>query len=124
MNLHQAEIATRLGVTKAAYAAWESGRTEPRSILAVAKRIEAMTGIPAAWVLGVDSPTPPVTGIETDRYSAASARGGRPLRLVSDVALTNCHVAPGYGSSRTPTRCDASPDVPRSARTVNLADAA
>lgn len=54
LAIDQGEFATRLGVTRQAYAAWESGRNEPRSILAVAKRIEAMSGVPAAWVLGLD----------------------------------------------------------------------
>lgn len=52
--MEQAEFAAELGVTKAAYAAWESGRNEPRTILATARRIEALSGVPAVWLLGMD----------------------------------------------------------------------
>lgn len=64
LALDQHELARELGITKAAYAAWESSRNEPRSILAVARQIELISGVPAAWILGVDQPTPvdPVGG--------------------------------------------------------------
>lgn len=54
LDMEQSELAASLGVTKAAYAAWESGRNEPRSILAVARKVELMSRVPAAWILGVD----------------------------------------------------------------------
>jgi DNA-binding XRE family transcriptional regulator len=56
LGIEQDEFARRLDVTRQAYAAWESGRNEPRNILAVAKRVEAMSGVPAAWLLGIDDP--------------------------------------------------------------------
>ncbi|ODV07748.1 MAG: hypothetical protein ABT15_06645 [Pseudonocardia sp. SCN 73-27] len=58
LELHQAELAEKLGVTKAAYAAWESGRTQPRDLIAIARRVELLSGVPASWLLGVDTPAP------------------------------------------------------------------
>lgn len=67
LGIHQADMADKLGVTKAAYAAWESGRTQPRDILAVARRVELLSGVPAAWVLGVDEPAPSTTDATRSR---------------------------------------------------------
>lgn len=57
-DLHQRDFATMLGVTPAAYAAWESGRNHPHNVVAVAKRIEMLTGVPATWVLGLNEQGP------------------------------------------------------------------
>lgn len=54
LKVEQGRFADLLGVTRQAYAAWESGRNEPRSILAVARRIEEVSGVPAVWVLGIE----------------------------------------------------------------------
>ncbi|GAA1401786.1 hypothetical protein GCM10009613_60670 [Pseudonocardia kongjuensis] len=59
LEMQQTELARHLGVTRAAYAAWESGRTTPRNILAIARQVEALSEVPAAWILGVDSPADP-----------------------------------------------------------------
>jgi DNA-binding transcriptional regulator YiaG len=48
VRVDQAEFARDLGVTKEAYSAWESGRNEPRSILALARKVELVSGVPAA----------------------------------------------------------------------------
>jgi transcriptional regulator with XRE-family HTH domain len=53
VHLSQAEFADRLGENQKTYAAWELDTSFPRNVLTVAKRVEAMTGIPAGWVLGV-----------------------------------------------------------------------
>lgn len=42
-----------LGANPNAYRAWESGRNNPRDIVALAKRIEILTGVPAQWTLGL-----------------------------------------------------------------------
>ena len=56
-GLTQEEFAERLGVKAAAYSHWEAGRNTPRNLVTVAQRIEMLTGIPAAWTLGLlDSP--------------------------------------------------------------------
>lgn len=55
-QLGQAEFADRLGQNQKTYAAWELDTSQPRNVVAVAKRIEALTGIPAGWILEVDDP--------------------------------------------------------------------
>ena len=51
-DLTQVEFAEKLGVTRAALESWESGRNEPRNIVDVAVRLEAITGVPRQWFLG------------------------------------------------------------------------
>ena len=59
-HLTQEQMAAELGTTQRAYAAWESGRTKPDDIVAVAKRIGLRWRIPPAWTLGLDDNiTPP-----------------------------------------------------------------
>ena len=52
------QMAQTVGVSKAAVNQWETGATTPRSVNAVARRIELAYGIPAAWLLGQESPQP------------------------------------------------------------------
>ena len=52
-GLTQEEFAERLGAKSAAYSHWEAGRNTPRNLVAIAQRIEMLTGIPAAWTLGL-----------------------------------------------------------------------
>jgi DNA-binding XRE family transcriptional regulator len=73
LGIEQEEMAQRLGMKKPAYAAWESGRNEPRSIVAVAKQIELMSRVPAAWVLGVESPTPEPGDAQSSQPQDATA---------------------------------------------------
>lgn len=56
LKIEQAEFAERLGVNRQRYAAWESGRTTPRDILALARRVELISRVPASWLLGLDVP--------------------------------------------------------------------
>lgn len=56
-QLGQAEFAERLGQNQKTYAAWELDTSHPRNLVAVAKRIEALSGVPAAWLLGIDAVT-------------------------------------------------------------------
>lgn len=56
------EFARTLEVSKQAVSQWETGATTPRSVNAVARRIELAYGIPAAWLLGQDAPTQPGPG--------------------------------------------------------------
>jgi transcriptional regulator with XRE-family HTH domain len=55
---NQRDFAPLIGVKAGSLAAWESDHSAPRNIIAVAKRIEALTGIPAGWVLGLDDGPP------------------------------------------------------------------
>lgn len=52
-HLTQEEFAHEIGATAVALAAWESGRTRPRDVIALAATIERRYGVPAAWTLGV-----------------------------------------------------------------------
>ncbi|WP_080733926.1 helix-turn-helix domain-containing protein [Rhodococcoides fascians] len=59
-QMTQAEMAAELGVSRARYEAWESGRNTPDNIVAVAKRIEMRWRgrVTAAWMLGVNERSP------------------------------------------------------------------
>lgn len=57
-GLTQEEFAERLGVKAAAYSHWEAGRNTPRNLVALAQRIEMLTRIPAAWMLGLMDSVP------------------------------------------------------------------
>ncbi len=54
LRIEQRDMADRLGMGAQAYSAWESGRSRPRDVVAVARRIEMLTGVPAGWTLGLD----------------------------------------------------------------------
>lgn len=53
-GLHQREFAQLIRVESGSLAAWETDRTIPRNMVVVAKSIENITGVPAAWLLGLD----------------------------------------------------------------------
>lgn len=63
-RLDQGEFAAAIGVKADRYGAWESGRNGvPSDILVpLAKRIEAVTGVPAEWTVGLMDGTPPDGG--------------------------------------------------------------
>ena len=61
-HLTQEQMAAELGASQRAYAAWETGRTKPDDIVAVAKRIALRWGIPPTWTLGLDDSPPPPDG--------------------------------------------------------------
>jgi hypothetical protein len=54
--LRMHEIAAQLDITKARWAAGESGRPQPRNVLAIARELVQLSGVPAAWILGIDEP--------------------------------------------------------------------
>ena len=54
-ELGQRQYAEILGVTGSAYAQWEADNNLPRDVVAIAKRVELYTGVPAAWLLGLDA---------------------------------------------------------------------
>lgn len=58
-----AEFADRLGITTSALGQYETDRTLPRDIVALAKAVERETGIPSAWLLGVDQAEPPTQAL-------------------------------------------------------------
>ncbi len=61
-GLDQKEFAERIGVTAASLAGWEAGRSKPRDVVAVARRIELFTRIPATWMLGLYEENPQPEG--------------------------------------------------------------
>lgn len=60
LGMNQGEFAAKLGtdVGVKALGAWETGSREPRGAVAMARRIELAFGVPASWLLGLDSGTP------------------------------------------------------------------
>lgn len=52
----QREMAARLGVRVEAYAQWEAGNAQPRNAVAIARRVQMLTRVPATWLLGLDDP--------------------------------------------------------------------
>lgn len=109
-QLEQGKFAEQLEVGLKAYSAWESGRTVPRELVAIAKRIEVLTGVPATWMLGIEehitvparTGTDSVTGGNTRRYSAGNGARiipfpqGRPSQWRYHVRKTR----PGERSTR------------------------
>lgn len=61
VQMTQGEFAEAIGIKEGTLAAWETDRAAPRSrdIVDVAKRIEALTNISTAWLLGIELPPPP-----------------------------------------------------------------
>ena len=47
-------MADLLGVPKPRYGSWENGHGHPRNMVQMAKKLEAISGVPATWVLGLD----------------------------------------------------------------------
>lgn len=71
-QMNQRDFASAIEVTEGSLATWETGRAKPRDIVAVAKRIEMLTRIPAGWLLGIEDapgggPTGPAGG--ADKWS-------------------------------------------------------
>lgn len=61
VGMNQEEFAEAIGVKEGSLAAWETDRARPRDIVEIAKSVEKVARIPAAWILGVDEspPSPP-----------------------------------------------------------------
>jgi transcriptional regulator with XRE-family HTH domain len=55
LGLSQGEFANRLSQNPKSYSSWESDQAKPRELVAIAQQIENVTGVPAAWVLGLDA---------------------------------------------------------------------
>lgn len=49
----QADMAAMLGVPTSAYQNWEAGKSNPRQLVPLARRIEREIGVPATWILGM-----------------------------------------------------------------------
>ena len=70
-GLTQAAFADKLDVGEKAYAAWESGKNEPASLVDIAVKLEQVTGVPRQWFLGwLDEPNSPNDGGERARQDS------------------------------------------------------
>ncbi len=81
-GLQQREFAELLQVTAGSYGGWESGNSRPRDVVALARRVELITGVPASWTLGIYNENPQPTGPagdEGDDASVARPKGFEPL---------------------------------------------
>jgi transcriptional regulator with XRE-family HTH domain len=61
MTVH--EFAAAIGVSSSALGQYETDRATPRDIVALAQRVQQQTGIPAAWMLGLDDAEPPTSAL-------------------------------------------------------------
>lgn len=116
----QAEFAALLGENTKTYAAWELDTTAPRNAVALAKRVEMVTKVPAAWLLDLGV----VTETYTPRFRRVTRGSRTTLRLVTGPLDRNHTVAPVNGSCPPGVGQTADRLVPRYAGTVNHADAA
>ena len=72
LRLSQGEFANRIGEGEKALGSWEAGLREPRSLVAVAKRIELAFGVPATWMLGLEDGPIPSRGPDGDGTPGAT----------------------------------------------------
>ena len=54
-GMNQHDFAAAIDVKDGSLANWETDRSKPRDVVAVAKRIEMLTRIPAGWTLGINN---------------------------------------------------------------------
>lgn len=97
----QAEFAEQLDENRKTYASWELDTSTPRNLVAVARRVELLTGYPASWLLGLDEGVaeepvqPEVTvGRVTTKGSCSTTAGQR-------LALLRLYEASGSADSTT-----------------------
>ena len=57
-GMTQREFATALGQKHSRYAQWEAGNNGARDLPELANRVEALTGVSAAWLIGLQPDTP------------------------------------------------------------------
>lgn len=53
-GMTQREFAGALRVKASAYAQWEADNNGPRNVVKLAKDVQSLTGISAAWLVGID----------------------------------------------------------------------
>lgn len=74
-HMDQDQFADALGVKPSRYGAWETGRNKPENLVDLARRVEEVTGVPAAWTLGVYGGLSLLEAASTRRVSSAPNRG-------------------------------------------------
>lgn len=101
-HLKQSEFAAQLEVNEPTYSQWESNRATPRNVVALSQRIELLTGIPAAWTLGLNKESPSGGGPEGQSRPSAEAgpectprdSNPEPIDSGSVIPLFPTHVEP------------------------------
>ena len=54
-RIDQREMAQLTGIPHGSWGNWENGVSEPKNAVATAQKIVALTGVNAAWLLGLDA---------------------------------------------------------------------
>lgn len=72
-GLSQAELAKLLGVGTSRLSGWESDASRPRDIIAVARQVEAATGIPADWLVGLSTAWTFALGLQAEPEAIGAA---------------------------------------------------
>lgn len=72
LGVSQIEFAVTIEQNPKSYSSWESDQAQPRQLVAVAKRIEVATGVPAVWLLGIE-PTQGRTVITQEYWAGSGA---------------------------------------------------
>lgn len=85
-GIGQTEFAQTLGTNQKTYASWETDKSAPRDVVAVAKRIELSTGVPAAWTLAIN--VPPGSGVDQESITGrfhrqSSSTGGAAAQVIA-----------------------------------------
>lgn len=82
------DFADVLGITASALGQYETDRAKPRDVVELARRVEAVTGIPASWTLGLDDAALPATGaIPVVPVAAVTPAADDPRRTPFDVVM-------------------------------------
>jgi transcriptional regulator with XRE-family HTH domain len=76
VGMDQRSFAALLGHKPGAYAQWEADNAKPRDIVELARKIEEVTNVPAAWLLGIV--TPPMRPTSGEEGWAPSGSNRRP----------------------------------------------
>ena len=82
LGISQDDFADDLSIKRVTLGAWEVGRSAPRNVVAVAKGAELLTGVPAAWTLGlseleeIPSPSPDGDGGGEKRFNGDARHEG------------------------------------------------
>lgn len=100
LGLSQTELADVLERNDRTVAAWETGRNEPKDIVAVANRIQMAYGVPATWILGVETVGP------TDTNPDGGVKQSAPQPVFSASSGEPCGAATRGSTRRGSTTGD------------------
>lgn len=104
-GLNQEDFAAKLDVTASAYSHWESDRTTPRNVVAIAQRIELLLGTPASWTLGLVESVPSPGGPGgLKKVSSVSERQPLDYKVGSSAAIFKFRSRPDRSLETSPLR--------------------